>query len=61
MNMTLLEKVLWMLSDVSLSKYFWAEALAHAYYLVNRLTSSAIGGKLLWKLGQKKLLRIMIC
>jgi len=34
-----------MLSNAGLSKYFWAEALAYACYLVNRLSSSAIGGK----------------
>ena len=28
-----------------LSKNFWVEALAYACYLVNRLPSSAIGGK----------------
>ena len=47
MNMTLLEKVRCMLSNNSISKYFWAEALAYACYLVNRLPSSAIGGKTL--------------
>ena len=34
-----------MLSNAELSKNFWAEALAYARYLVNRLPSSAIGGK----------------
>ena len=34
-----------MLSNTGLSKNFWAEALAYAFYLVNRLSSSAIGGK----------------
>jgi len=34
-----------MLSNTELSKNFWAETLAYAYYLVNRLPSSAIGGK----------------
>jgi len=33
-----------MLSNVGLSKNFWAEALAYACYLVN-MSSSAIGGK----------------
>ena len=37
MNRTLLEKVRCMLSNASLSKKFWAEALAYACYLVNRL------------------------
>jgi len=35
MNMTILEKVRCMLSNTSISKYFWAEALAYACYLVN--------------------------
>ena len=45
MTMTLLEKVRYMLSNAGLSKNFWAEALVYACYLVNRLPSSAIGGK----------------
>ena len=49
MNMTLLEKVRCMLSKAELSKSFWAEALAHGYHLINRLPSSAIGGKFLLK------------
>ena len=44
MNRTLLENVCCMLSNAGLSKNFWAEALAYACYLVNRLPSSAIGG-----------------
>ena len=42
---TFLEKVHCMLSNAGLPKNFWAEALAYACYLVNRLPSSAIGGK----------------
>ena len=61
MNRTLLEKVRCMLSNASLSKKFWAEALAYACYLVNRLSSSAIGGRLLLKLGREKQLLTMIC
>jgi len=34
MNMILLKKVRCMLSNAGLSKYFWAEALAYACYLV---------------------------
>ena len=34
-----------MLSNASISKSFWAELLAYACHLVNRLPSSAIGGK----------------
>jgi len=45
MNMTLLEKVQCMLFNARLLKNFWAEALAYACYLVNRLPSFAIGGK----------------
>ena len=60
MNRTLLEKVRCMLSNTGISKSFWAEALAYAFHLINRLPSSAIGIKLLWRFGQKKLLRIMI-
>ena len=37
MNMTLLEKVRCMLSNAGLSKNFWAEALAYACYLINRI------------------------
>ena len=45
MNMTLLKKVRCMLSNVDISKSFWVEALAYACHLINRLASSAIGGK----------------
>ena len=45
MNRTLLEKVRCMLSNSGLSKSFWAEALAYACHLVNRLLLSAIGSK----------------
>jgi len=34
-----------MLSNASISKYFWDEALAYTCHLVNRLSSSPIGGK----------------
>ena len=34
-----------MLSNADISKSFWAEALAYACHLVNRLPSSARGGK----------------
>jgi len=50
MNRTLLEKVQFMLSNIGISKYFWAKALAYACYLVNRLPSSVIGGKTLLKI-----------
>ena len=45
MNRTLLEKVRCMLSNAGLGKQFWAEAVTYAAHLVNRLPSSAIGGK----------------
>jgi len=60
MNRTLLEKVLCMLPHTCISKLFWAKVLAYACHLVNRLPSSAIGGKILPEFDQKKLLRIMI-
>jgi len=43
--MILLEKVQCMLFNVGISKSFWTEALAYACHLVNKLSSSAIGGK----------------
>ena len=45
MYRTLLEKVRCMLSSAGLPKNFSAEVLAYACYPVNRLPSSAIGGK----------------
>ncbi|GMI79054.1 hypothetical protein HRI_001574700 [Hibiscus trionum] len=45
MNRTLLEKVRCMLSNAGLGKPFWAEAVTYAGHLINRLPSSAIGGK----------------
>ena len=45
MNRTLLEKVRCMLSNAGLGKEFWAEALVYACRLINRLPSTAIGGK----------------
>jgi len=38
-----------MLSNASISKYFWAEVLAYTCHFVNRLPSSAIEGKTLLK------------
>jgi len=34
-----------MLSNAGLPKSFWAKALVYAYYLVNKLSLSTIGGK----------------
>ncbi|KAE8682936.1 ABC transporter G family member 13 [Hibiscus syriacus] len=45
MNRTLLEKVRCILSNAGLGKVFWAEAVTYAGNLINRLPSSAIGGK----------------
>jgi len=54
MNKTLLEKVRCMLSNAELSKNFWAEPLAYACYLINKLPSSAIGSKSLLKVWSEK-------
>ena len=45
MNQTIIEKVRCILSQVGLSKTFWAEALSYAVHLVNRLPVSGNGGK----------------
>ena len=45
MNRTLLEKVRCMLSNASLGKQFWIEAVMYASHLMNRLPSSALNGK----------------
>ncbi|KAM1046410.1 hypothetical protein ACFX13_026491 [Malus domestica] len=45
LNRTLLEKVRCMLSQSSLSKSFWAEAVNYACHIINRLPSAAIQGK----------------
>ncbi|GKU92526.1 hypothetical protein SLEP1_g6239 [Rubroshorea leprosula] len=45
MNRTLLERARCMLSSARLSKDFWAEAVNHASYLVNRSPSTTIGLK----------------
>ncbi|KAH9681147.1 hypothetical protein KPL71_026853 [Citrus sinensis] len=42
MNKTLIEKVRYMLLSSNLSKYFWAEAVVTAAYLINRSPSSAL-------------------
>ena len=54
MNKTLLEKFHCMLSNARLLKSFWVEILAYACHLVNRLPSSAIGGKTLLKVWSEK-------
>ena len=44
-NCTLLEKLRFFLSNNGLNKSFWAEAMTYASHLINRSSSSAIGGK----------------
>jgi len=56
-----------MLSNVGLSKYFWAEALAYTCYLINRKLLSVVGGKTPLKAWSEKvaqdydLLRVFEC
>ncbi|XP_071940042.1 uncharacterized mitochondrial protein AtMg00710-like [Coffea arabica] len=45
MNKTLLEKVRCMLSNAGFDRKFFTEVVTYAKRLVNRLSSSAIGGK----------------
>ena len=45
MNHALLEKVWYLLFNASLDKSFWAEAIMHASQLLNRLSTTVIGGK----------------
>ena len=45
MNHSFLEKVRCFLSNALLGKSFWAETLEYASHLMNRLSSTAIGGK----------------
>ena len=54
MNKTLLEKIRCMLSNAGLPKNFLAEALEYTCYLVNKLPSSAIGGKTPLKVWSRK-------
>jgi len=44
-NRSLLEKVRCLLSNARLDKSFWAEAIVYASHLIDRLSSTAIGGK----------------
>jgi transposase InsO family protein len=46
-NKTFVEKVRCMLSNAGLGRKFWAEVVTYAQHLINRLPSSAIGGKTL--------------
>ena len=45
MNRILIEKVRCLLSNSGLSKSFWAEAIARAYFLVNRSSLTVIDKK----------------
>nr|GAT43935.1 polyprotein [Mycena chlorophos] len=45
LNRTLLERVRAMLHASGLPKYLWGEAIVHAVYLKNRLSTSALDGK----------------
>ena len=45
MNYFLLEKIRYLLSNASLDKSFWVWALVYASHLMNRLSSTVIGGK----------------
>ena len=47
MNHALLEKALYLLSNASLDKSFWAETIEYANHLLNRLPMTAIGDKTL--------------
>ena len=47
MNRSLLKRVWCLLSTAQLNKSFWVGALEYAIYLMNRLPSTAIGGKTL--------------
>jgi len=44
-NRVLLEKLWYLLSNASLDKVFWAEAIDHTSHLLNRLLTTAIGDK----------------
>ena len=47
MNRSLSKKVQCLLSNASLDKTFWTEALVYASHLMNCLSSTTIGGKTL--------------
>ena len=61
MNRSLLEKIRYLLSNASLDKSFCAEDLEYASHLMNKLSSTAIGGKLHWIFDQVELFKTMIC
>ena len=49
MNRALVEKVRCLFSNAKLDKSFWAEALEYTGQIINRLSSTVIGGKTLLK------------
>ena len=46
MNHIIMEKVWHILSNAALDKEFWAKEVVYACYLINRLPSAAIDGKI---------------
>jgi len=50
MNRALLKKVRYLLSNASLDKLFWAEAIVYASHLLDSLPMTATGGKTLLKI-----------
>ena len=67
LNCALLEKVQYLLSNASLDKSSWDEVLVYASYLMNMLSSTAIGGKTpldIWSCGAAQrynLLQVFRC
>ena len=59
-NRAVLEKVQYLLSNASLDKSFQAEAIVYASHLLNRLSTTMIGGKTLQRFGQVELLMAMV-
>jgi len=53
-NCTLLEKIQCFLSNSGLNKTFWADIMTYDSHLINRLLSSAIGGKILMEIWSGK-------
>ena len=49
LNRALLENVHFLLSNTQLDKSFWSETLVYVSHLINRFSSSVIGGKTLLK------------
>jgi len=45
MDRALLKKIHYLLSNVSLEKLFWSEAIVYASHLLNKLLTTAIEGK----------------